>query len=60
MAEKTVTPPRVRRDCGLRKWQVARWNSDAARFYERLGATPDPEWVDYSLSSEAFAAIARN
>lgn len=48
----------VRRGCGLMKWQVARWNSGAARFYERLGATPDPEWVDYALSREACVALA--
>src|SRR5665213_498147 len=48
----------VRRDCGLMKWQVARWNSAAARFYERLGAVPDEEWVDYSLSGEACAALS--
>lgn len=49
----------VRRDCGLMKWQVARWNSEAARFYERLGAVSDPEWVDYSLTSECFTALVR-
>ena len=48
----------VRRGCGIMKWQVARWNSAAARFYERLGAAPDPEWVDYVLSSDACAALA--
>jgi hypothetical protein len=42
----------VRRGCGLMKWQVARWNDRATRFYERLGATADSEWVDYSLSRE--------
>ena len=50
----------VRRNCGLMKWQVARWNTHAQRFYERLGASADPEWVDYSLSIEACAALARN
>ena len=50
----------VRRSCGLMKWQVARWNADAQRFYERLGASADPEWVDYSLTIEACAALSRN
>jgi len=48
----------VKRDCGLMKWQVARWNGDAQRFYERLGAAADPDWVDYALSSEACAVLA--
>lgn len=50
----------VRRDCGLMKWQVARWNTDAQRFYERLGAGADPEWVDYSLSGEDCALLSRS
>lgn len=48
----------VRRGCGLMKWQVARWNADAARFYKRLGATDDPEWIDYSLGPAALAALS--
>lgn len=48
----------VERGCGIMKWQVARWNADAQRFYERLGAAADPEWVDYSLSDEECARIA--
>ncbi|MEP7345518.1 MAG: GNAT family N-acetyltransferase, partial [Gemmatimonadaceae bacterium] len=48
----------VRRDCGLMKWQVASWNTSAATFYTRLGATADPVWVDYALNVEALAALA--
>jgi len=31
-------------------WQTARDNVRARRVYDRVGATPDDEWVDYSLS----------
>lgn len=47
----------VRRGCALMKWQVAEWNTGAARFYERLGATADTEWVDYSVSGDALANL---
>lgn len=50
----------VRRNCGLMKWQVARWNADAARFYRRLGAKDDPEWVDFSLTLAACAALGED
>ena len=45
--------------CGLVKWQVAEWNEPGKRFYEGLGAQPDPTWVDYSLDERAMAALAR-
>ena len=57
---RTAAAEAVRRGCGLMKWQVARWNHDAARFYERLGAAPDPEWVDYSLTSDGCAALTED
>jgi GNAT superfamily N-acetyltransferase len=31
-------------------WQTARDNARAQRVYERLGATRDDDWLDYSLS----------
>lgn len=46
------------RGCALVKWQVARWNSDAMRFYERFGARPDDGWVDYQLDADGIAALA--
>ena len=50
----------VRRNCGQMKWQVARWNTAAARFYTNLGALSDPEWVDYVLSAPALSALAES
>ena len=46
------------RGCALVKWQVARWNAGAMRFYERLGARPDDGWVDYQLDAAGIAALA--
>ncbi len=45
--------------CGAVKWQVANWNRDGRRFYERLGATADEVWVDYGVSGAALAALAK-
>ena len=47
----------VRRGCGVVKWQVARSNEGAARFYARLGAEADQEWVDYSLDIAHFTRL---
>jgi ribosomal protein S18 acetylase RimI-like enzyme len=44
--------------CATIKWQVADWNTRARAFYERLGATADPVWVDYSLSEAALRKLA--
>ncbi|MCC6243389.1 MAG: GNAT family N-acetyltransferase [Gemmatimonadaceae bacterium] len=46
------------RGCALTKWQVARWNVSAARFYRRLGAHVDDEWVDYQLDTAAMQRLA--
>jgi GNAT superfamily N-acetyltransferase len=45
-------------DASIVLWQVARWNTDAMRFYERLGAKPDPVWVNYGLTLDACRALA--
>jgi GNAT superfamily N-acetyltransferase len=41
--------------CGRMEWAVLTWNSNAIRFYERLGARRLDEWYVYRLPSEAFA-----
>jgi GNAT superfamily N-acetyltransferase len=40
------------------EWQVARWNADATRFYERLGAQADPVWINYGLTPDACRVLA--
>lgn len=32
------------------EWRVIDWNVDAQRFYERRGARPMPEWVNWRLT----------
>jgi len=49
----------VRRGCAAVKWQVAGWNADGRRFYERLGAVADEVWVDYGVTGAALQALAR-
>jgi ribosomal protein S18 acetylase RimI-like enzyme len=44
--------------CATIKWQVAAWNTHARAFYEKLGATADHVWVDYSLTETAFRTLA--
>ncbi len=50
------------RDEGLKRleWQVLDWNAPAIAFYDRLGATGEPEWILRRLSGEALAALAES
>lgn len=34
-------------NCKIIKWTVAPWNSAGQKFYERLGATENNEWLNY-------------
>ena len=37
-------------NCGVIKWTVAPWNEGGKRFYERLGAKENTEWINYEWS----------
>ncbi len=41
------------------EWTVLDWNTEAMRFYERLGATRPLEWIKYTLEEEGLAALAQ-
>jgi diamine N-acetyltransferase len=41
------------------KWSVLDWNKPSIEFYERLGAKPPTDWIDYQLDGEAFARLAQ-
>jgi rhodanese-related sulfurtransferase/GNAT superfamily N-acetyltransferase len=47
----------VANGCAAMKWQVARWNEPAVRFYEQLGAVADPVWVDYGVTGGALSRL---
>ncbi|RYF21436.1 MAG: GNAT family N-acetyltransferase [Flavobacteriales bacterium] len=36
-------------NCGQIKWTVANWNEAGQRFYERLGAHKNTDWLNYEL-----------
>jgi GNAT superfamily N-acetyltransferase len=48
----------VRRNYFRMDWQVLEWNAPAIKFYERLGATAQADWLKYRLSGEALNALA--
>lgn len=37
-------------NCNVIKWTVAPWNDAGRRFYERLGAKENTEWINYEWS----------
>lgn len=39
-------------NCQTIKWTVAPWNDKGMKFYERLGATQNTEWINYELAVE--------
>jgi GNAT superfamily N-acetyltransferase len=44
--------------CGMIKWYVAKWNDRGIQFYERLGATIDPNWHEFQMSEKVFRDLA--
>lgn len=40
----------IANNCISIKWTVAPWNSDGMRFYERLGANQNSDWINYELN----------
>lgn len=48
----------VARGCGRFEWSVLDWNEPSIRFYEKLGAKPLREWVQYRVSGQALVDLA--
>lgn len=40
------------------QWQVLDWNTPSIEFYDRLGASPTPEWLGYRLTGDALDRLA--
>jgi len=55
---KAVAREAEQAGCGMIKWYVAKWNERGVQFYERLGATIDPDWHEFQMSEKAFRDLA--
>lgn len=40
----------ISNNCATIKWTVAPWNEAGLRFYQRLGATENTDWLNYELN----------
>jgi GNAT superfamily N-acetyltransferase len=49
----------LERGCGRFEWAVLDWNRPAREFYESLGATANPAWVNYRITGAALEQLAR-
>jgi GNAT superfamily N-acetyltransferase len=48
----------VERGCRRFEWWVLDWNTDAIRFYERLGAQAMDEWTVFRIAGDALEGLA--
>ena len=55
---KAVAKEAEQGGCGMIKWHVAKWNDRGIQFYERLGATIDPNWHEFQMSETVFRDLA--
>jgi GNAT superfamily N-acetyltransferase len=55
---KAVAKEAEQAGCGMIKWYVAKWNKRGVQFYERLGATIDPNWHEFQMSEKVFRDLA--
>jgi GNAT superfamily N-acetyltransferase len=55
---KAVAKEAEQTGCGMIKWYVAKWNERGVQFYERLGATIDPNWHEFQMSEKVFRDLA--
>lgn len=48
------------RGCGRMEWSVLDWNAPAIRFYRRIGARLDKEWIITRLKGAPLTRLARS
>ncbi len=55
-----VTLARIARDegCGRFEWSVLDWNTEAQKFYQRLGATVLPDWRIVRVTGASLSTLA--
>jgi GNAT superfamily N-acetyltransferase len=56
---KRVSDIGLRRHCGRFEWIALRWNEEALRFYEGLGARQLDQWVMLRLDEQGIKTLAR-
>jgi len=49
----------VRRECGRMEWAVLDWNLPAIKFYKRVGANLQKEWILTRLTGSSLRRLAR-
>lgn len=55
---KACAAEAVKRNYHHMTWQVLDWNEGAIRFYKRLGAELDPQWVNGRLDKAQLSKLA--
>jgi GNAT superfamily N-acetyltransferase len=56
---KALAKIAVTRGCGRMEWSVLDWNAPAIRFYRRIGARLDKEWIITRLKDAPLTRLAR-
>ena len=57
---KALAKVAVTRGCGRMEWSVLDWNAPAIRFYRRIGARLDKEWIITRLKDAPLKRLARS
>lgn len=50
----------VKENCGRFEWAVLGWNEPAIRFYQKIGAQPQSEWIIYRLTGDKLIEFANS
>jgi len=55
---RAIAKEASRTGCGMIKWWVAKWNERGIKFYERLDAKIDIDWLEFQMSEQTFRDLA--
>lgn len=50
----------LERNCGRMEWSVLNWNESALKFYQKLGAASQEDWILQRLTRVGIEALAKN